>query len=197
MQPTRTISINLNLSGRVIVAAACLLAALVLALTNINAQGSSEPGANNPEAQGADSQGGPWVAAQGSGPRHVYVTITGHVGDEVLTACAAGYHTASIWELLDISNLVYDYDHPAAKTRADSGFGPPSNWNGWVRTGYDSSDSAVTGTGNCHNWTSGSPTDNGVMVRLTHTWATPTEFPGWDATSIPCSQTTTVWCVRN
>ena len=34
-----------------------------------------------------------------------YLTRTTHVGNQVLTACAAGYHMASLWEILDPSNL--------------------------------------------------------------------------------------------
>ena len=34
-------------------------------------------------------------------PRSFYLTMTGHDGNDVLTACAAGYHMASMWEIVD------------------------------------------------------------------------------------------------
>jgi hypothetical protein len=131
-----------------------------------------------------------------SAGRHFYLTSANYATNQVKTVCAAGYHMASLWEILDVSNLVYDYDHPAAYNKADSGYGPPSNWYGWVRTGYDSSGSTTTGAGNCLNWTSTSSPNNGVSVRLSDTWETaPGDIFTWDATSFGCGFTGPVWCV--
>ena len=65
-----------------------------------------------------------------------YVTKTSHDGSEALTACAEGYHMASLWEIFDTSNLRYDTQLGA--TAQDSGLGPPSISGlseGWIRTG--------------------------------------------------------------
>ena len=130
-----------------------------------------------------------------SAGRHFYLTSTIYYTDQALTACSAGYHMASLWEILDVSNLTYDFNHPAAKIKSDSGFGPPSNWYGWVRTGYDSSSSATTGTGNCNNWTSRLDTAYGVSVRLSNSWeVAPGDIYTWDTTSFPCNYTGPVWC---
>ncbi|MDX9956518.1 MAG: hypothetical protein RBT75_20645 [Anaerolineae bacterium] len=132
------------------------------------------------------------------GGRHFYLTESVYSTNQVRTACASGYHTASLWELYDVSNLIYDYNHPAAYTKADSGYGPPAYWYGWVRTGYDSSNSSTTGTGNCNNWSSTSNTVYGVSVRLSRTWETaPGDIGPWDATSFTCDYTGPVWCVGN
>jgi hypothetical protein len=40
--------------------------------------------------------------------RVYYLTNTTHLPDSALTACAPGFHMASIWEILDPSNLNYD-----------------------------------------------------------------------------------------
>jgi hypothetical protein len=132
---------------------------------------------------------------QGSG-RHFYLTKTNYATNQALTACASGYHMASLWELYGVSNLIYDYGHPAAYTKADSGHGPPSYWYGWARTGYDSSSSSTAGTGNCNNWSSISSTVYGVSVRLSRMWETaPGDIGPWDATSFTCDYTGPVWCV--
>jgi hypothetical protein len=131
-----------------------------------------------------------------SAGRHFYLTDSSYYADQALTACSAGYHMASLWEILDVSNLTYDYDHPAAHTKDDSGFGPPSNWYGWVRTGYSSSSSSTTGTGNCNNWTSRLNTAYGVSVRLSNAWETaPGDISTWDATSFTCVVVSPVWCI--
>jgi hypothetical protein len=131
-----------------------------------------------------------------SAGRHFYVTSAVYYPDQALTACSTGYHMASLWEILDVSNLTYDYDHPAAVSKADSGFGPPSNWYGWVRTGYDSSPSSVTGTGNCNNWSSRLDTVYGVSVRLSNSWEiAPGDIFTWDATSFTCNYVGPVWCI--
>jgi len=138
------------------------------------------------------------ILSSGGGERHVYLTKTNYPTNQVRTACASGYHTASFWELYDVSNLVYDYSHSAAYTKTDSGYGPPSYWYGWVRTGYDSSSSSTTGTGNCSNWSSVSNSVYGVSVRLSRTWETaPGDIGPWDATSFTCNYTGPVWCVKD
>ncbi len=130
--------------------------------------------------------------------RHFYLTSTVYAADHMLTACATGYHEASLWEILDPSHMDYDYGHPAALSKADSGHGPPAGWNGWVRTGQDSSGSAVAGTGNCKTWTSKSGSDYGVAVRLSNSWVTaPGDISVWQANEYPCSYTGPVWCVAD
>src|SRR5512133_3687902 len=65
-------------------------------------------------------------------PGNFYLTKTSHNGAEALTACAAGYHMASFWEIRDPSNLRYNTAY-GYKTD-DSGLGPPTA-GGWIRTG--------------------------------------------------------------
>ena len=130
--------------------------------------------------------------------RIFYLTNLNYPTNQTLTACGAGYHMASLWEIINVTNLVYEYDNPAAHTRADSGYGPPSGWYGWVRTGYDSSGSSTTGSGNCLNWTSIDVANYGVSVRLSNSWETaPGDIFTWDATSFTCNFTGPVWCVRD
>ena len=132
----------------------------------------------------------------GGKEKHFYLTDLNYKSDEALTACASGYHMASLWEILDVSNLTYDYDHPAAHTKDDSGFGPPSYWYGRVRTGYSSSSSSTTGTGNCLNWSSAESDKFGLFVRLSRSWETaPGDIFTWDATSFTCATNGPVWCV--
>jgi hypothetical protein len=69
------------------------------------------------------------------GPRKFYLTQTLDNGSQALSACAAGYHMASLWEIFDPSNL--KYDTTLGVTQADSGSGPPSKEttaSGWIRT---------------------------------------------------------------
>lgn len=83
--------------------------------------------------------------------RKYYLTKSTFKGAEAKTACANGYHFASIWEILDISNLMYNTD--LGHTRHDSGMGPPSGTNGWIRTGYDNQGlSTIAGYANCEGW---------------------------------------------
>jgi hypothetical protein len=149
------------------------------------------------EEQSLSTQAVEAVNASGPG-RHFYLTNLSYATDKVLTACSPGYHMASLWEILDVSNLTYDVNHPAAHKKADQGFGPPSYWHGWVRTGWQADTTNVTGTGNCANWTSTSNTAYGVSVRLSRTWETaPGDMFTWDANSFNCSVTGPVWCVMD
>jgi len=127
-----------------------------------------------------------------------YLTKTTHDGSQALTACAGGYHMASLWEILDISNLRYDTQ--LGGTLQDSGFGPPVGdfSEGWIRTGKGASTSETIGLGNCNAWTSPRPEDYGTVVKL--------DFPSnavgvaispWFAFLNTCNVHVKVWCVQD
>lgn len=149
---------------------------------------------NGEASQGSEALA-PEFLPKGSG-RHFYLTNFSVRGNQALTACAVGYHTASLWEIYDVSNLTYDSSHPNAYKKADSGQGPPSLWYGWVRTGYDSSTSNVPGTGNCANWTSITAAHSGTIIRLTNNWnVSPGGIGPWEPDPWTCAGTAPVWCV--
>lgn len=126
----------------------------------------------------------------------VYITQAAYTGSQVLSACSSGFHPASFWEIMDVTNLVYDKNHPAAHTAGDSGYGPPSYWYGWVRTGEIGASPNTAGSGNCQNWTSSNAASYGAAVRLTRTWESPpAEIKPWDAVSFSCNTLGPVWCV--
>jgi hypothetical protein len=148
-------------------------------------------------------QGAPTYLVAGGGERHFYLTHAFYAANQPLAACGEGYHMASLWEILDVSNMIYDYDHPDAyhpppDVTDDSGQGPPSYWNGWVRTGYDASSFGFTGSTNCSNWTSTSSTSLGVAVGLSWDWETaPGDIGPWVATGAECHRVGNVWCVAD
>lgn len=146
-------------------------------------------------ATSSDASG---MAAEGTGSAHFYLTAADYNPDEALAACASGYHMASLWEMLDVSNLTYDTDHPDAYTQDDGGSGPPSGWNGWVRTGRNNSGSNSAGSGNCLTWTSTDSSYYGTAVRLSAAWeSAPGEIGTWDAGAYQCSLSGPVWCAQD
>jgi len=158
---------------------------------------SSPNGAPTVQEPAADPQnsGGNRLTASGSSPNaQVYLTNFDRLGNNVLTACSTGYHMASMWEIADISNFTYNTNHPDAYSKADSGQGPPANWYGWVRTGYNSSTVNVAGQGNCANWTG--TTGYGTIVRLVNNWdVVPGALSSWETDTWGCSGTAPIWCV--
>jgi hypothetical protein len=131
-----------------------------------------------------------------AGRNSFYLTSASYSPPAALTACAPGYHMASLWEILDVSNLSYAVENPAAQTKTDSGESAPSGWNGWIRTGRISSDSDVAGVGNCLAWTSTDPADYGTAVQLTSAWETDSGDIGtWNAGAFACNFNGPVWCV--
>lgn len=139
------------------------------------------------------------------GQRKFYLTETKHNGGQAKSACAEGYHMASIWEIHDPTNLRYNTE--LGLTNTDSGFGPPSGDftdfeellpAGWVRTGNTSSSGTVTGV-NCFAWTDSSAT-GGTIVYLEHRWELanpPTFVSPWGSKVRPCNSNWHVWCVQN
>jgi len=128
--------------------------------------------------------------------RRFYITQNQYSGRQALTACAAGYHMASLWEIFDFSSL--RYDTALGFTAPDSGFGPPFI-SGWIRTGFFGTGSPTPGNGNCNAWTSDNNMDQGTIVEIGQfNWASPaTSVSPWSAESRPCDAPISVWCVQD
>ena len=145
----------------------------------------------------AGSRYGP--LAQGVSGRQYYLTPDGtsYDGSEAPSACAEGYHMASIWELLDLSNLTYNTTLGYQHASSDQGDGPPTGRDGWVRTGSDASASGVAGQANCNGYTSGEETDKGTVAWLPPSWDSPGSTIGpWRVGAEYCDPAR-VWCVED
>jgi len=123
--------------------------------------------------------------------RKYYLTKTGYDGAHALTACTGGYHMASLFEIVNPSQL--SYNTSLGFTEADSGQGPP-NAGGWVRTGEPANSE------NCKAWTTFSSSDNGpsLYVPVASSWRSPAiEATPWDTIFISCDSDSAVWCVQD
>jgi hypothetical protein len=132
--------------------------------------------------------------------RQYYITADTHNGANTLSACADGYHMASLWEIYDTSNL--SYNTSLGKTSGDSGFGPPTEGPAWVRTGwYDTqSDQDSSGIANCVAWTSEADDMYGSVARVQPDWENdhgPYLYPNWQTWTNTCDTSTRVWCVED
>lgn len=88
--------------------------------------------------------------------RTFYLTPLSYTGSQALTACAVGFHMASIWEIEDTT--VLRYNTALGRTFGDSTFGGPPSDNetlatatavrGWLRVG--------SGAPSCSVWTDNS-----------------------------------------
>lgn len=132
--------------------------------------------------------------------RRYYLTsapVNGTLPD-ASTTCAAGFHFAALWEILEPGSL--DYDRNLGQANADSGSGPPSAVFGWVRTGETLDNVATAGQGNCDNWstTSGS----GSVMLLDPLWKDgnpllTTDVPPWIVETSTCNAPNPAWCVQD
>ena len=132
--------------------------------------------------------------------RKYYLTKGVFVGSQALTACAVGYHMASMFEINDPSNL--EYNTALGITTDDSGSGPPGSAlaKGWVRTGAGASGSGVAGIANCKAYTSSTPPDFGTAAGLKENWtAGAITISPWEAFAQPCDPPAFehVWCVQD
>jgi hypothetical protein len=141
------------------------------------------------------------------GERSYYLTNFAADGASALAACDTGYHMASLFEIVDPSNLRYAFNHADAATQADSGVGPPADLFGWVRTGEAASGAGEMdeGEANCGVWTSNDPGLNGTRVEIEDKWADiplEAEIGPWDVDLQGCDDPdpqipTGVWCVED
>jgi hypothetical protein len=140
----------------------------------------------------------PEISTSSIGMRQYYLTKDLYSGQGALNACASGYHFASIWEILDTSNL--QYDSVLGKYRTDDGFGPPSMLQGWVRTGWNAQATNYPGAANCNAWTSSSSSDYGTVVNLDYDWDSYRGTVGvWMVGTSACGGLgeNYVWCVED
>lgn len=151
----------------------------------------ARPGPAAVEAEGA--------AAQVAGLRgFYYVSAANWRPVEAPASCAAGYHMASVWEMLDPAALRYARYLTGAQVQADQGSGPPAGFWGWVRTGGDGSVADIAGQGNCEVWTDTALGHYGTIVRLNPDWAAPASvISPWEAKTWGCQQIAPVWCVSD
>jgi len=141
------------------------------------------------------------------GPRQFYLTKAAVQGNQTLTACAAGFHMASRFEIANLSGVVYDAKRGAGSD--DSGAGPPSaaavysssGSTGWIRTGGDARytrppDATGPGSANCAVWSSNSRDAYGTVATLKDRFASENGAPAlWDGRDERCDVPHPVWCV--
>ncbi len=140
------------------------------------------------------SAAGEAVLAATDNMRHYYLGSSVHA-DDAIDGCEPGYHFASLWEILDPSNLVFEA--ALSVTRTDVGDGPPTALVGWVRTGYSSNTGPVAGQANCSAWASDLEGLLGTTAQLPADWLTGGELHVWDVGTRDCSQVAYIWCVED
>jgi hypothetical protein len=183
MQDERVVAIDINLTrGLVGLLALALLAAALLGYLAWGQQEAAASGSQIP-------------LAASSGMRQYYLTKSYSEGADAADACASGYHMASLWEIMDPSNLKYNTD--LGDTRSDSGQGPPSGRQGWVRTGFATSSSNTPGWGNCNAWTSNEISDYGTWAWLPYNWGSGQDIHVWEVGYNGCWLNAYVWCVED
>ena len=129
------------------------------------------------------------------GPREFYLTKTQHNGAQALSACAEGFHMASMGEIRDTSNLRYNTD--LGEKALDSGFGPVVDF-GWIRTGTIPFTANIPGVANCGVWNLAVNGNYGTRVEPFFAWnnAGITTSP-WTSETHPCDSLSRVWCVQD
>jgi hypothetical protein len=184
----QTILIHIDLTHRL--SLLLMLVILAVGLLAYLAWGGRPVTAASPQAPSAGS----------TGLRQYYLTQGLYNGAQPTTACASGYHMASLWEIWDTSNLEYNATL-GYNSVADQGGGPPTLYgtdhvSGWVRTGASANAYGVSGKINCNNWTfpGGSTFESGTIIYLDEDWTT---IEGWKATDRDCGFPNHVWCVEN
>ena len=188
-QERKTLVININLTRGLV--ALLTLALLVAAFLGYLVWGHQEATAAGDQAPQAPTAGS-------TGLRQYYITKDGNYGSGASTACASGYHMASLWEILDPSHL--EYNTTLGYAFDDSGKGPPTGVVSWVRTGYAANTDGVAGQANCNAWTSASGSHVGTHAYLPDEWTAGAEdIHVWEVTlSVwTCSAYLRVWCVED
>ncbi len=130
--------------------------------------------------------------------RSYYQTSATFAGNAALTACASGYHMATLAEIFDTSALRYAKEVAGAVQGQDSGNGPPYSITGWIRTGVGSGTNNQVGAGNCQLWTSNNAAHFGTTVAHNPDWlGAVTNISPWSGVTFTCNNARRVWCVQD
>ena len=125
--------------------------------------------------------------------RRFYLSKTDRTGATAPSACAHGFHMASLPELIASGSLAYD--PVLGKTAIDSGAGMPIGllFLGWARTG------SVSSATSCNAYTSTSGTGKAAFPTLLETPDVSTDIVEiqWRTVSANCTNTDPVWCVED
>ena len=178
--PEKSLVLSIDLSRGLAVA---LLIVAVIVVTSMLVRGPAPA-----------SAAGEAVSAATDNMRRYYLGAVVYA-NTAITGCAPGYHFASMWEIVDPSNLVYDT--VLGVLDADSGEGPPTTWFGWVRTGYSADYGTTVGHANCDAWTSIASQEYGTTARLTSSWLAGGELHVWDVGIGDCQYPAHIWCVED
>lgn len=123
-----------------------------------------------------------------SGKRLYYLTIGTRSGATADTACASGFHFASLWEIHDTTLVEYDTTRGLVPTSTTQG--PPLFTPGWIQ-GMGAS---------CNAWTSTSSAVAGAeaeIIQSTFLGGLVDVIP-WDVSNgRACNQLLPSWCVQN
>jgi hypothetical protein len=189
-QQEQTLVINVNLTRGLV---AVLIGVLLLvALLATLAWGQKEAAASSLQAPLVYARDKPLAAS--TSMRQYYLASAVLDATQAISACASGYHMASLWEILDTSNL--KYNATLGLYQGDSKPGPPTVWHGWVRTGYGSNNGNIVGQANCMAWTSTS--GNGTTAGLPSNWTAGSEdLHVWSVITSSCGSPAKVWCVED
>ena len=144
----------------------------------------SASGSTAGQVLGSTGTGAAWVTPR---PRRFYLAKVIASGANADTLCGAGFHFASIFELVDVGAL--RYDTTLGQTTADSGAGPPTSA-GWARSG------AGSGPTNCNTWTDATAAVTGTLTQLSRDPASQ-ELGPWSVASGACSTLAPSWCVED
>lgn len=128
-----------------------------------------------------------------------YLTNGYFDGASADVACMAGYRMATLWEILDTSNLIYDITLGHQIFDGDQGKGPPTGIGGvgWVRTGGAPSIGNGAGNGNCAVWSYNFASSYGTTAWLPDDWSTTAVKMGdWLTGYAECNTYQRVWCFR-
>jgi hypothetical protein len=133
-----------------------------------------------------------------------YLTSATVPPTKALTACASGFHMASLTELSNFGTLhyYYNYSHAVNLGIAVQGHGPPLAIPGWIITGYDIGEAETIS--NCNNWTSTDGVSYSGTVASIGLAADPTPYDNFTVNSIvwniayqQCGALNHVWCIAN
>jgi hypothetical protein len=180
-QPERTLVLNIDLSRGLV---AALLIVAVIAAAALLTRGPAPA-----------SAAGEAVSAATDNMRSYYLGTAVLDATYAIGGCEAGYHFASLWEILDPSNLVYNTTLGTPTT--DSGYGPPGIWEGWVRTGYSANSGTTPGQANCDAWTTTAVDTYGTTVRLPTNWIAGSDLHVWVVGTASCGSPAKIWCVED
>lgn len=179
--------ISSNQSGGAVLAPGVVYGRNVFVQNSLSGSGVSVSGGRGVDGNHCDDR-----RCSLRGGRLYYLTSATTTANGAPASCAAGFHFASLTEMLYEGSLEYAEGFGRSINEGGIVAGPGAGDQGWVRSGFESSSGS-----NCSNWTAAGSQTGPTLATSDISLVSTLNRGAWNLGAGTCSVPRRVWCIQD